>query len=297
LSLDEAPFKYMERAYHKATGQSLVDKFGEQIKEVTIRQLLSMRGSIADYDEFGYQHLHPAEDLGPSTSAQMFGTSINGLPLGTCGVYSSMSYVLIGLMLIGIEGVAWDKYDQNVWKEHFPRIKFSQHGTCGQYTDVDGHCGQCSRANPPVDVLDWSCTNGFTCGNLVGPPEEVSRFVWALFRGKLLKKETVAQMQTYTPLGVQGATRNQTCGGWCSGCLYGLGLQAPANSVDVPGQPVENFPGHAGQTYGYTSISAFDHWHGAAYVAGVAADEMGAGAVWKSLRNAVGSDPEMDWLI
>ena len=26
--------------------------------------------------------------------------------------------------------VAWDAYDQNIWKEHFPLMKFGVHGTC-----------------------------------------------------------------------------------------------------------------------------------------------------------------------
>lgn len=291
LGLDDFAFKYMEAAHQNATsGTSLVSKFGEQIKQVTVRQLLNMRASISDYGtkELLYQELNPKDDLGPSRSANMFGSSIAGLPLDTCGMYSSMSYVLVGLLLIGLEGVAWDQYDQNVWKELFPLIKFMTRGTCGQYTNIPGNCKVCK----PLPVMDMSCTNGFTCGNMAGPPSEVARFVWALFMGKLLKPETVQTMQNYTALGPKGATQGKTCGGWCSqGCLYGLGVQAPANTINTGDQPPENFPGHAGQTFGYTSISAFDHWRGAAYVAGVATSDVGAGAVWAGLHQAIAPTP------
>lgn len=291
LNLDDQAFKYMEAAFQNATkGDSLVSIFGEHIKEVTIRELLSMRGSIADYDERQYQKLHPSEDLGPSISAKLFGKSLSDLPVGTCGVYSSMSYVLVGLLLIGQRGVPWDQYDQNVWKEHFPLVRFGIHGPCSQYTDAGGHCKECE----PVNVMDMSCTNGFTCGNMIGPPSEVARFVWGLFMGQLLKQETVRQMVNYTTLGPKGATtQGQSCAtGWNQGALYGLGVQAPADTVQTGNQPPENFPGHAGQTYGYTSISAFDHWRGAAYVAGVASSDLGAGAVWAGLHNALSPNTE-----
>merc|ERR1711972_810684 len=183
---------------------------------------------------------------GPSRTVKMFGNNITGLPAGTCGVYSSMSYVLIGLLLIGHADLPWDQYEQNVWKEHFPLINFSIHGTCGQYTDADGSCTACK----PADVSNMSCTNGFTCGNLVAPPMEVARFVWALFMRKLLKPGTMKEMLDYKMLGTSGSTDGQTCGGFCSGCLYGLGVQAPADTVNTGTDPPTFFPGHAGETYG-----------------------------------------------
>merc|ERR1719240_1824661 len=107
-----------------------------------------------------------------------------------------MSYVLLGLVLTGHQGVAWDEYDQNIWKEHLPDIKFALHGPCRQYTNADGQCKECQ----PLNVLDMSCTNGFTCGNMVAPPSEVARFVWGLFMGQLLRQETVQLMLNYTAL-------------------------------------------------------------------------------------------------
>merc|ERR1712113_894774 len=98
---------------------------------------------------------------------------------------------------------AWSEYDQNVWATDFPRMQFSKHGHCSRYTDVQGHCPACEKRGK--SVMDLSCTNGFTCGNLVAPPEEVARFVWSLFKGKLLGEKAVNAMLDSKPLGGAGA--------------------------------------------------------------------------------------------
>lgn len=287
LHLDEPAITYMERAFAKATGgngDSLVHRFGEQVKNVTIRQLLAMRGNIHDYDEIGYQLQHLTEDLGPAFSAQQFGSGIMDQPLGSCGVYSSMSYVLLGLVLIGQSSTEWDKYDQNVWRELFPDMQFAVHGTCSKYLNVaDAECHECQGAN----LLDMSCTNGFTCGNMVAPPEEVARFVWYLFEGHLLGPSALQEMLTFHKLGPDGASPDVSispnCHGFCDGCGYGLGVQEHAVETMLPG--------HAGQTYGFTTISAYDAGRRAAYVAGIASSDTGAGAIWADLYNSVHPHP------
>merc|ERR1711988_1483705 len=94
----------------------------------------------------------------------------NSHPLDSCGLYSSLSYTLLGLVLNGQANQAWDEYDQNVWRDLFPKIRFGVHGTCSTYTEVPGDCSECY----PHSALDMSCTAGYSCGNLIGPPEEVA---------------------------------------------------------------------------------------------------------------------------
>jgi D-alanyl-D-alanine carboxypeptidase len=265
LKLDEPAFHYMEPAYANATGHSLVERLGDRIKYVSIRELLSMRGSIPDYDELEYQLKNLRDDLGPARTAQMFGSMISDQPLGSCGVYSSMSYVLLGLVLIGQNETTWDQYEQNVWREFLPDIHFATHGTCSQYVDFsDAQCLGCKD----VKVMDMSCTNGFACGNLVSTPQSVARFLWHLFEGKLLRPSTVQEMLDFTPLGRAGAIENNTsseCGhGWCQWCGYGLGVEEHANGIP--------FYGHAGDTYGFFSINAYDPKKRGAYVAGIASN-------------------------
>jgi D-alanyl-D-alanine carboxypeptidase len=258
-----------------------VDQFGDRIKNVTIRELLSMRSSIPDYGELDYQLKHPKDDIGPARTAQMFGSMIAGQPLGTCSVYSSMGYVLLGLVLIGQNETTWDEYDQNVWRELLPDIKFATRGTCSQYVDFrEAQCADCKDVN----VMDMSCTNGFGCGNLVSTPQEVARFVWQLFEGKLLRPSTVQEMLHFTRFGTPGKSgRSHT--DFCNdasntpGIAYGLGVEKSAGGGGIP------LPGHGGDTYGFFSISAYDRNKRAVYVAGHASDRQGPYDIWFDLHN------------
>merc|ERR1712178_541473 len=92
-----------------ANGDTLENKFGNAIQQVTIRQLLSMRGNIEDYDEIEFQRQNPTHDIGPVETVQMYGQGRMRYdrPLGSCGVYSSMGYVLLGLVLNGQDGTSW----------------------------------------------------------------------------------------------------------------------------------------------------------------------------------------------
>merc|ERR1740121_3260728 len=85
LDLDAPAYTYLEQAYAKDSGGKALDTvFGPNIRTVTTRELLSMRGGIADYDELEYQAQHPLEDIGPGESAAFFGSSQKGVSPGTC---------------------------------------------------------------------------------------------------------------------------------------------------------------------------------------------------------------------
>jgi CubicO group peptidase (beta-lactamase class C family) len=295
LSLDDKAFKYMQPAFQSATGQSLVDAFPSalyNIEDVTIRELLSMRASLNDYNELAYQAQHPHDDIGPVETVQRYGISqpIGGLPLGSCGVYSSFGFVLLGLVLNGESGLAWDKYDQNVWRDSFPEIDFALHGPCSQYTDIQGECDDC--ADNGATPSGMSCTGGYTCGNMVATAEEVARFSRALFSGELLGSKTTQEMLTYHKLGPEGATGGVDPG-LCSNTfgndgLYGLGVEAHNNP---------DLPGHEGMTYGFTTLTQYDMRSEAAYVVGVPTSNQGASQMvsttWQALRTAM-SNPSSE---
>lgn len=237
-----------------------------------------MRSAIQDYDEVGTQQAHPLRDIGPFESIQTFGQSLQFEP-GTCGVYSSMNYVLLGIVLLELSGQQpWDVYNQNVWGESFKDIRFAKRGPCSRYTDVDGQSIELGR-----NVSNVSCTNGFTCGNLIARPADVAHFLWQLFSGKLLNSSSLAEMTTFQPLGAQGATGGTQCTSWCEGCLYGLGVQAPSDDAIGIWGPVEDWPGHSGATYGFQTVNVFSRSRGSALVAGLAEDIAGPGDVFQDL--------------
>lgn len=284
LDLDERAFTYMEPAYQIATaGESLLSVFPDMIKNVTIRELLYMRASFKDYDEIGYQVKHPLHDLGPTETISRFGVGKmhKDWPVGSCGSYSSLGYVLVGLILLGVEGTAWDVYDQNVWREFFPKIGFGIHGTCASYTDIPGDCDLCRKLGK--EAKDMSCSGGFTCGNMIAPTEEVARFVRALFSGELLGPNTTQEMLDFKRLGPEGATgkvKPSVCKSFDSGAFYGLGVE---------GWKTPHMPGHEGVTYGFTSMSKYDMSRKASYVAAIATSNKGMDIMvadaWRALHD------------
>jgi len=263
------------------------------IKKVTIRQLMSMRGNIEDYDEIGYQKQFPTVDLGPVDTVKLFGDSRGwggkpmmryDRPLGSCSVYSSLSYVLLGLVLNGHAGQSWDEYEQNVWKDHFPKIRFGVHGTCSSYTKVNGNCAACWPHTP----AEMSCTGGYTCGNMIAPSDEVARFAHGLFSGALLGSARTSEMLTAHALGQPGATPGVSCTApFDTGDLYGLGVELHNNP---------RFPGHEGVTYGFTSMTKYDRLTQAAWVAAIGTSDTGmdrmVGEAWNDLYYSVGPKEE-----
>lgn len=271
LDLDAPAHTYFEKAYQKETGgsRSLDSLFGPGIWKVTTRDLLNMRGAIADYDELEYQAQHPSEDIGPGRSTELFGKAVPNLSPGTCGVYSSMSFVILGLILVQESGAdEWYSYNQNVWSNLLPDIRFGTRGPCSAYTRIQGHCQDCDTKG--LNPRNMSCTGGFSCGNMIARPRDAAAFMYSLFRGKLLKLSTVSNMTEYDALGDPGATNGTKCFSWNQGALYGLGVQAPA--YGTTSNPATATPGHAGVTYGFMSVNAFDRVHDLAISATAAND-------------------------
>ena len=124
---------------------------------------------------------------------------------GTHQDYSSTNFELLGLLLLRYANVsAWDQLDQRraafpsaALQARFSQTSFALHGPCEEHTRVRGYepddryglnvdtdCMLMTsliacRYEPDdryglnVDTAFLSCTNGFTCGNVVAPAREV----------------------------------------------------------------------------------------------------------------------------
>merc|ERR1711933_211852 len=104
-------------------------------------------------------------------------------------------------------------------------------------------------------------------------PQSAAEFTWSLFRGQLLNLSTVAEMTKFIRLGAAGATGGVQCQSWNEGALYGLCVQAPAyGTVEAP---VTDSIGHAGVTYGFMSVNAFDRQYDVA-ISAIAANDVTA---------------------
>merc|ERR1712232_1320135 len=215
-----------------------------------------MRSGIPDFDNMqsrSYQFDHPDTDLGP-----VDGIGFLSLPVdfdctpGTCGEYSSTNYELLGLILAQQAGAtSWDQYTQatdlgTVLKK-MPNTAFAVHGHCSKYTDVHGYS---KEVQPPADVYDVSCTNGWTCGNLVSNAADAAFFVRALLGSG---EQVVSHASRAEMLKMEAFTT-----GWSTGLPYGLGLMDMSKNVR---EPAGTFVGHGGETYGFNAMTAYSKTH------------------------------------
>jgi CubicO group peptidase (beta-lactamase class C family) len=90
------------------------------MERVTVKQLMSMRSGLQDYDDdalmqWTYDPKHAARDFSPFDFLHTVNTTALCTP-GTCGSYSSVGFVLLGLILSWHSGSAppehWQDYDQ-----------------------------------------------------------------------------------------------------------------------------------------------------------------------------------------
>jgi len=126
-----------------------------------------------------------------------------------------------------------------------PHTAFGVHGICQKYGTVHGLCTE----RVVKDTYHMSCTNGWTCGNLLSNGADAATFARALLGNeeRVLKKETLQQMQKMRPISF----------GWGKSRLYyGLGLM---DLSIVAGEPAGSlaFVGHGGETYGFNSFVGY----------------------------------------
>jgi D-alanyl-D-alanine carboxypeptidase len=263
ISLDAVALPYMDPFFRKIkNGTSLVNIFGDAIRNVTIRQLLSMRSGVHDYDEKSrsYQMEHMLLDLGPDLMlSRIFIDEGKGFDFspGTQGEYSSSNFVLLGLMLAQAAGLSgWDKYRQET---AFPSdlmgsMKFAIHGPCSR-DEYQPMAHGLTIGNPlvnltlPKDAYKMSCLNGWTCGNLLSTGLDVARWTQALFTTEqLVPKETLAEMLKMQALTVGWESKEKL--------LYGLGLMdVSLNTAEPHGSG--KFVGHGGETIGFNSMTGY----------------------------------------
>jgi len=198
--------------------------------------------------------------------------------------YSSVGYIFLGLVLANLTGSATYKdYDQaSVLPAHIrPRFKntrFPLSGLCKDYAtasmfalgspsaslslpcrdpdslrqvkaaDVVGKLVdyKCDLQYGTDDARDFSCTNGWTMGNIITTASEAAQFVYELY-GPTPSIVTAATQKMM--LGMKAFTQ-----GWGAGSMYyGMGVYMKSLSSAPPSDAAWMY-GHGGADYGsYTN--------------------------------------------
>ena len=219
-----------------------------------------------------YQNTHRAQDLDPIWILKNANRSFICEP-GECGRYSSLNYVLLGLVLAQASGVPnWDMLDQRAWHggSEFTGMFYGVHGPMQNFSTATGRVSgsvsgyQYARyhhqlPSAQADVSNMSSTQGWTCGNLVTTPAQVAAFFWDLLGPgqTLLMPSTLQQMLQFYSCQYFGG--NGTCNKNARGSFgYGLGLMN-FTSMDWGFEEQGLYYGHNGLTYGFGSQSGFNY--------------------------------------
>jgi CubicO group peptidase (beta-lactamase class C family) len=219
-----------------------------------------MESGIPDFDVPSYDELllkKRATDptLTPLDTIQYSATQPwNCLP-GTCKFYSSTNYIILGYVLLAVDGKSaddWASYNQRdvAPTSKFFDLNFVNAGPVDKYLTVPGF----SSDDPSTPILkQYGNILGWTCGNLVGTTRGMASWMWDLLvRRSILGDKGFALMADVKPISF----------GWGKPWLnYGAGLfvqQVDLKHIQHPrlgdwGATI----GHGGDTYGFISDQGY----------------------------------------
>jgi len=242
IALEDPAFKHIDPVLHRLWNSSLGKLWGTASSNVTIRHLLGMTSGFADYTDEQLEKAtlrYSGDDVAPFVYLLSASHSGYVCPTGSCAAYSGANFVLLGLVLVQLDGGwSWQDLDQRsvipaeLWQTgRYSHTSFARLGRCSQYPGVAHQYATSpldtqSDANVTfLDLEEVSCLNGWTMGNIMTTPTDLATFFYDMVTlspsGQGFVNATTLDMMT------QYHSLSDT---WCVGpsgpgsCSYGLGL-------------------------------------------------------------------------
>jgi CubicO group peptidase (beta-lactamase class C family) len=269
IDLDAPIYTYVDPFLQRTNQTTLLSlwKGHKQITQITTRQVISMRAGLADYDDdkvqaWTFDPANIGKDLTPLDylHADDLVPKIFLFAPDKGGAYSSIGFLLAGLALASVTNAStWAELDQ---KAIFPSqlraqlsgMTFEGVGACAAIRNVtDQYILQFGGGivHPWVDIsfediIQTSCLNGWTFGDLAATPAAAATALYHTFspnaQPRILSSDSLKQMETFQPLTT----------GFATGAPYGLGLIEFNMFPTVPGldPSLTYLIGHPGQDYG-----------------------------------------------
>jgi len=220
---------------------------------ITVKDLLGMKSGVPDYDTDAWRHMQYTLSKIDFSPLQIFDFVHGplqfkpGHPPPHSFSYCSVNFMLLGYVLAYFqEGLTnWAEVDQ---RAILPKalvdskeVKFALKGPCRHYTQVHGYDSSQAVSSEVVDWSDASCLAGWTGGNVLMSARAAANWTAALYRASAEEVLPRHQVQQMIPK---------------EGAFYGL---ATFNLTGFNGASGANGAswGHLGDTYGYTSITAY----------------------------------------
>jgi len=282
IDIDAPIFSWVDPVLERLNGTTMLKLWnGDAVSQtITARQLMGMRGGIHDYNDTWYYATtinDPQVDVTPFDLLHRLNKSWVCEP-GTCGLYASTGFELLGLALVNLSGItgSWTELDQyNVLppaiRGNYKGLGFPKEGPCTKDPDIvhqyttypypkpiskaskGHHLPNVTQENITFyDLIHGSCLNGWTCGNIAITPMDIARFHSDLHNLKIVSQESLDQMTKLVPMTT----------GW-SPQPYGLGLMLSfphgGNEWAPDEHKVTTTIGHNGADYG--SMSDLTGWN------------------------------------
>jgi CubicO group peptidase (beta-lactamase class C family) len=259
LNLNKTVSYYVDPLFKAKLGKTFVDIFGSNATTMTVWHLVAMESGIPDFDVPEYDEMvlkQKASD--PSYTPLdivLYGATQpwNCMP-GGCKFYSSTNYVVLGYVLLAVDGKSiddWASLDQRhvAPLSKYPDLFFANSGPVDKHLTVPGY----STSDPGTAIKSQNANiMGWTCGNLVGTTRGMASWMWDL----LVDRSVVG------PKGFELMSEVQPISfGWGKPWLnYGAGLFV--QQLDFSKEPPHygdwgTTLGHGGDTYGFISDQGF----------------------------------------
>ncbi|NYH76951.1 D-alanyl-D-alanine carboxypeptidase [Actinopolyspora biskrensis] len=222
---------------------------GERGERITVRMLLNHTSGIADYADvlFGSIARGSLADLDKNrfryhSPAELVATGLNQPPTNAPGEswsYSNTNYVIAGELLREVTGQSPRRH---ITREIIHPLGLRDTYFPGANPFVPGPHSKAYEAlyQLPKRRGEYSVYNmtwARSAGALISTPSDLNRFYRALFRGKLLAEESLAEMRRTVPVPGSPAMR------------YGLGL------MRLDAGPCGTLWGHDGKVWGMSTLS------------------------------------------
>lgn len=261
LDLNATVSHYVDPLFKAKLGKTFVELYGPNATNMTVYHLVAMMSGIPDFDmdwydvkTFTYNATNPAFtplDIFLYGATQKW----NCLP-GDCTFYSSTNFIILGYVLLAVDGKSiddWASLDQRevAPTSQFPDLNFINTGTVEKYLTVSGWSAY-DEATPVLK--QYANVLGWTCGNLVGTTRGMAAWMWDMFVERNIVSAKSYDLMTDTrPISF----------GWGKNLLdYGAGIFVQQTDPSQRKDPLMvsewgSTIGHGGDTYGFVSDQGF----------------------------------------
>jgi CubicO group peptidase (beta-lactamase class C family) len=228
VQLDDPITEHTDDWLQRVNGTTLVELFGANIANTSVRTLLSMNSGMSDYRDsvvMAYGTADPLHDITPLeylhnstiTPNKLTGWRCNATSLTTIcppPSYNSLGFLLLGLVLCQHANVSsWEHLDQLAAavpaaaraNGRYDSVKFFGKGPCSSYPNVVHYYNyQAGRGHgtPPqyMDQYNTSCLNGWAFGNIGATPLAAATFFYDLLGGghpTIVSGDSVVEMMQW----------------------------------------------------------------------------------------------------